>query len=145
MIMKKIILGLPLPLIAALVVATTIFSGIVIAEIIIYQNLEFGGMKIQEEKQLTLFTVNSPITTDFKLNSTCVVDGNPFQATLRTPLGSSNNNIPLITNGQTILNVVNNTIEVGNVTILVRGLQQGRFNCSIEYVFDEELTNVTWV
>ena len=102
MFMKKIIFGLPFPLFAALVVATTIISGIVVAEVIIYQNLEFGNMKIQEEKQLTLFTVDSPITTDFKLNSTCVVEANTFQATIRTPLGSSNNNIPLTLNGQTI-------------------------------------------
>ncbi len=125
---------------AALAV-TILLIGNVYGLITLPRVINAGPGKVNEEKTLSLFIVNSSINTPVYLVTTCDNPGR-LSAAARLPVGSTyTGSIPLIIGGNTTLPA---NITEGEVQLVVRYLAQGSFNCTIDVVVDP-LTNTTFV
>ena len=130
-------------LLVSAVVAELVIGGIGVAEMTVVKTRDFGIMKINEEKTRAIAYVNSTITESVNFTSNCT-SPEMFQAVIRTPVGSSLNNIPFVPNGLTVINKKNDTLAVGNVTLSTRIISQGAYNCTIS-IDSVNTTMLTWV
>ena len=130
---KRLISLLPTLFVIGVVSAITII-GTVYGVMYFKKTIVFGDIMLQEEKELLLAYNNYTINEPLKLKTKCYSGGDTIMAKVRNPLGSSIPSVDLELNGTTVLNGANQTLEAGQITLYVRGIRQGRWNCSFSVI-----------
>lgn len=142
----KKLLAMPwaMPVLAAAATASLVISSWVFAEMVMPTAIQIGQMMVNEEKTFAIARINETITDSLNFTVNCLGKDSVNMRVIK-PVGSDNPaSVQLELNGTTVINEPGRKLETGNLTIVVRGVKQGLFNCTLVPV-NSSATVITWV
>ena len=121
--------GIPLWLLSIGLASAVIFSGFVVAEISFQSTLDYGQMKKEEVKDMTLATLNQsvdPYNLNFSMN--CTGQDKLVYAKLKYMSDEVAQTKNLALDG---LTPIDQLMDAGMINLSVKGNTQGFWNCSL--------------